>query len=292
MMAAVARRPRGRQRPRGRDRLPPAADLDHPAARRGRRFLHDPRKRQCTLCSLTSCTSSATGSPRSRYSEPAGDLIPRRPTRARRSRPAAPPRSTSPDVPASRPSPAVLRPARLSARCSPGCIGADRHRRQGLRRRATAASPQRRRRRPRGARSSSPATTLDGEHARPRRLPRQGRRGRRLGLVVRAVPQPRRPMLVDGRAASSDGRREFVGINIRDSVPDQAPSLRAQLRRALPVVLRPGRRGAARLPRDARPQRDPEHRRARQQGRVAASILGELPSTADAGRPGRGRRRP
>ena len=30
------------------DRVPPAADLDHPARARGRAFVHDPRKRQCT----------------------------------------------------------------------------------------------------------------------------------------------------------------------------------------------------------------------------------------------------
>ena len=34
-VAGGARRPRGGSRPRGRDRLPPAAHLDHPAARRG-----------------------------------------------------------------------------------------------------------------------------------------------------------------------------------------------------------------------------------------------------------------
>ena len=42
----------------------------------GRRFLHDPRKRQCTLCSLTSFTFEGDRLVSVGYSEPAGDLIP------------------------------------------------------------------------------------------------------------------------------------------------------------------------------------------------------------------------
>jgi broad specificity phosphatase PhoE len=42
----------------------------------GRSFLHDPRKRQCTLCSLTSLHFSGDRVVQVRYSEPAGDLIP------------------------------------------------------------------------------------------------------------------------------------------------------------------------------------------------------------------------
>jgi broad specificity phosphatase PhoE len=41
-----------------------------------RRFFHDPRKRQCTLCSLTSLHFDDRGLVRVTYSEPAGDLIP------------------------------------------------------------------------------------------------------------------------------------------------------------------------------------------------------------------------
>ena len=80
-----------------------------------RSFLHDPRKRQCTLCSLTSLTSTATGSPRSSYSEPAGDLIPvarqggallgrRRPRGA--------------------PALSVARPPQPAVRCDGGCLPA------------------------------------------------------------------------------------------------------------------------------------------------------------------------
>jgi broad specificity phosphatase PhoE len=42
----------------------------------GRRFLHDPRRRQCTLCSVTSLTFEDDRLHTIGYSEPAGDLIP------------------------------------------------------------------------------------------------------------------------------------------------------------------------------------------------------------------------
>ena len=42
----------------------------------GRIFLHDPRRRQCTLCSLTTLTSEDGKLSTVRYSEPAADLIP------------------------------------------------------------------------------------------------------------------------------------------------------------------------------------------------------------------------
>ncbi|WP_109509830.1 histidine phosphatase family protein [Nocardioides speluncae] len=43
-----------------------------------RRYLHDPRTRQCTLCSLTSFTFDGERLLSIAYSEPAGDLIPNR----------------------------------------------------------------------------------------------------------------------------------------------------------------------------------------------------------------------
>ncbi len=43
-----------------------------------RSFLHDPRRRQCTLCSLTSLTFEDDELTTLRYSEPAADLIPRK----------------------------------------------------------------------------------------------------------------------------------------------------------------------------------------------------------------------
>ncbi len=42
----------------------------------GRSFVHDPRRRQCTLCSLTSLTFRGDQLTTVRYSEPAADLIP------------------------------------------------------------------------------------------------------------------------------------------------------------------------------------------------------------------------
>lgn len=42
----------------------------------GRRFVHDPRRRQCTLCSVTSLTFDGDQLRTVGYSEPAGDLIP------------------------------------------------------------------------------------------------------------------------------------------------------------------------------------------------------------------------
>lgn len=41
-----------------------------------RSFVHDPRKRQCTLCSLTTLVFDGNRIAEIRYSEPAGDLIP------------------------------------------------------------------------------------------------------------------------------------------------------------------------------------------------------------------------
>jgi broad specificity phosphatase PhoE len=43
-----------------------------------RSFLHDPRKRQCTLCSLTSLHFRDDTLAQVSYSEPAADLIPTR----------------------------------------------------------------------------------------------------------------------------------------------------------------------------------------------------------------------
>jgi broad specificity phosphatase PhoE len=48
----------------------------------GRMFLHDPRRRQCTLCSLTSLTYVDERLTTVRYSEPAADLLPVREKRA------------------------------------------------------------------------------------------------------------------------------------------------------------------------------------------------------------------
>ena len=48
----------------------------------GRSFLHDPRRRQCTLCSLTSLTFEGETLTTLRYSEPAADMLPKHARRA------------------------------------------------------------------------------------------------------------------------------------------------------------------------------------------------------------------
>jgi broad specificity phosphatase PhoE len=47
-----------------------------------RSYVHDPRRRQCTLCSLTSFTFDDDRLVTVSYSEPAGDLIPVKDRRA------------------------------------------------------------------------------------------------------------------------------------------------------------------------------------------------------------------
>jgi broad specificity phosphatase PhoE len=47
-----------------------------------RSFLHDPRRRQCTLCSVTSLQFTGDRLSTITYSEPAGDLIPVRDKKA------------------------------------------------------------------------------------------------------------------------------------------------------------------------------------------------------------------
>ena len=76
MMAAVARRPRRGRGPRGRDRLPPAADLDHPPARR--EALVPARPAQAPVHAVLADVASLRRRPLTQvsYTEPAGDLIP------------------------------------------------------------------------------------------------------------------------------------------------------------------------------------------------------------------------
>ena len=63
-----------------------------------RSFLHDPRRRQCTLCSLTSLTFAGDTLTTVRYSEPAADLIPAKDRRAPFSAGGAPESSKPPAV--------------------------------------------------------------------------------------------------------------------------------------------------------------------------------------------------
>jgi broad specificity phosphatase PhoE len=62
----------------------------------GRSFLHDPRRRQCTLCSLTSLTFDGETLTTLRYSEPAADMLPAKYRGAPISAGGAPPQHQSP----------------------------------------------------------------------------------------------------------------------------------------------------------------------------------------------------
>ena len=76
MMAAVAD---ARDSARGHEAVVVSHQLPIWIARlsaEGRRFPHDPRRRQCTLCSLTSFHFTDDTLAKVTYSEPAGDLIP------------------------------------------------------------------------------------------------------------------------------------------------------------------------------------------------------------------------
>ena len=86
--------------------------------------------------------------------------------------------------------------------------------------------------------------------------------------MVAAAKQPRRHGARSSASTSATPRTA------------QAQALRAPLRRALPVVLLPGRPGAARVPRHAdAPAPSRASWSSTREGRVAASIIGRLPST-------------
>ena len=145
----------------------------------GRRLWHDPRKRECSLASLTSFTYEADRIVAVEYSEPAADLLPAR----GRSKPGAG---------------GAHQP--LGGRCGSGRTAADH--RDGL-----LVGPGRRRRRreragvrrgerhghrhPRGEAAGCPGprrTDPGRQHVPLGRPSRSGRGGQRLGVLVRAVP--------------------------------------------------------------------------------------------------------
>ena len=77
MWPAVHRRPRGGRAATRRWWSPTSCRSGSTRLKaEGRRFLHDPRKRHCTLCSLTSFSFDDERLVSIGYSEPAGDLIP------------------------------------------------------------------------------------------------------------------------------------------------------------------------------------------------------------------------
>ena len=147
-------------RARGRPREPPAADLDRPRCFvEGRRLWHDPRKRECTLASVT--TVHLRGRPHRRR-----DLRPSRPR----------PCSRAPDKHTSAPDRAPLdgRVARPSGRCSliasrPGCPAADARRRGHPRGRARTRTTSRGTAPSTRSRPRDRSEPVDADRRRPRR---------------------------------------------------------------------------------------------------------------------------
>ena len=117
----------------------------------GRSFLHDPRKRQCTLCSLTSLHFVGDRVTQVSYTEPAGDLIPVADRTAHVLGRQRPPRRRRPET--------LLRVARW-CRCSLGCRvqRPPGQRRPRLRAGRSATVAAGRRRRAGATRSRSPAS--------------------------------------------------------------------------------------------------------------------------------------
>ena len=165
-----------------------------------------------------------------------------------------------------------------------------RHRRQGLRRRQRHHHPARRRR----AQEARRGVRRDPRRARSSRLTTTPARSSCSTSGGRGAPPCRKEARSLAAAAARARRRttsRSSGVNTRDSSPDQGAGLRAPLRRALPLALRPGRPHAARLPRHPEPQRHPEHGGPRPAGPGGRQHPRRGAEPADAGRPGARRRR-
>ena len=247
----------------------------------GRPFLHDPRKRQCTLCSLTSLHFEDARLVRVTYSEPAGDMIPLADKRA--------PFSAGGRA---RGEQALIRPPLACSVRSPACslldrllepegtgdkgfitsdgqvrqVGAadrgepDRPRRRGPRRRRRWLSP---------TCAASPWSSSSG-----------GRGARRAGT--------RRPTSWPPRRELGD-RASFVGINIRDV--DRPTPRRSSARFGVPYPSFYSPDGEALLPFSGTltAELDPQLRRPRRRGPGGRQHHRPAPVDDDAGRARRGR---
>ena len=277
------RRPRRRPRATRRSSSPTSC-------RSGSTRLPPRGARSCTTRAAASapcaasrrCTSSATGCVRVSYSEPAADLIPEAdrgaPFSAGGARPS--PRAT-PGGRARVTGPLAVRSSLL--RRPPGRRAvADRllpairiGGAKGFVTPATASSRPSPASAERGRAGRGRRDTLDGRRRSSLPdLPRPGRRGQRVGLLVRPVPRR-------GRRCSPTAARDLAGARTsRSSASTPAtPAARrrrgfaAQLRGALPQHLRPGGHLAAGLPRDPHPA-VPSTVVIDAQGRVAAACSG------------------
>ena len=113
--------------------------------------------------------------------------------------------------------------------------------------------------------------TLEGEPISPR-TSRQDGRGERLGLVAPCRAEAPESLAASEELAADDV--EFLGINSRDL--DRAAAQAFQRRFALPEHLRPAGQDAARLGHALSPNAIPSTVVIDAEGRVAASVIGEV----------------
>ena len=259
----------------------------HPAARRGQVLPPPPAEAAVhAVLAHHRCTSTATACAGSTYSEPAGDLIPvPRPAgpvlgrRRRRggaalivtSHPRAAPASSSPCSPA---------PARHGLT---GCTSLEGAGDKGYVTGDGQVDPV-------AAADRGEPIELEGEDLDGEPLSLADFRGKPSWSSTSGAPgappaAPRRPTLVEAAEELEGDGAEFVGHRHPRLVAGQRAAFVRDFDVPYPLVLLARRQGAAALPRHAdAPTPCPRTVVLDAEGRVAACIIGELPSTADAGR--------
>ena len=235
-----------------------------------RSYLHDPRQRQCTLCSLTSFHFDERGLVRVSYSEPAGDMIPVRDKQATFSAGGAP-RSTGPEK--------LLVRRRLSAPADgPAACAATTWRAPATRATSPVTAPSTR------SRSTSARTPISFDGRGPRRQPAVDRRTSAASPSSSSVwgswcaaCRKEAPWVV-GAAEELGDDVQFVGINIRDASTAQAQAFERRFGIDFPSFYSPDGEAFLAFPGVLSPRTIPAFVVLDAEGRVAASILGRLPS--------------